>query len=145
ATSQPAPTTEPSEVAATQPAAPGGKPSPLRRDLLDNYVSFLNRHPGRHVDVAVSGIDPKEHGAVSLDYLVTEAKPWSAYFQVSNTGTKETDEWRERFGYVNNQVTNHDDIFNIDYTTAGFTNSQDVTVSYDTPIEPSRKLRARVY
>ena len=53
----------------------------LRRDVLDKYVFGLNRHPGRRVDVAVSAFG-EEPGAVILDYLVTEAKPWAVYAQV---------------------------------------------------------------
>ena len=132
-------------VAASQPTTAPNNPVLLRRDLLDDYVSWLNRHPGRHVDIAISGITPTEPGAVSLDYLVTEARPWSAYFQVSNTGTKETDAWRERFGYVNNQLFNRDDSFSLDYTTAAFRVSQDIAASYELPITPSRKLRLRAY
>lgn len=135
-------------AATTQPTT-GAKPAErtdlLLKDKLDDYVSFLNRQPGRHVDVAISGVQTGSSGDVSLDYLVTETRPWSAYFQISNTGTKETDPWRERFGYVNNQLFKRDDTFSVDYTTAAFNTSQDVAVSYDTPISPNRKLRARVY
>ena len=64
----------------------------LRRELVDEYVFRLNRHPGRQVDIALSsGENP---GEVTLDYLVTESKPWSVYAQTSNTGTEATDEWR---------------------------------------------------
>jgi hemolysin activation/secretion protein len=139
----------PVQPAATQPVAAGAKPAErpdlLRKDELDDYVSFLNRQPGRHVDVAISGVQTGSSGDVSLDYLVTETRPWSAYFQISNTGTKETDPWRERFGYVNNQLFKRDDTLSVDYTTAAFNTSQDVALSYDTPISPNRRLRARVY
>jgi hypothetical protein len=104
-----------------QPAtsAAGGASSVLRRDLLDDYVNFLNRFPARRVDAAISP-GGNEPGAVSLDYLINEAKPWTVYAQVSNTGTKDTSEWRERFGFNDYQLTNHDDIFSLDYSTAGF-------------------------
>jgi hemolysin activation/secretion protein len=116
----------------------------LRRDLLDRYVYSLNRHPGRRVDVAVSAFGD-EPGEVILDYLVTEAKPWAVYAQVSNTGTKDTNEWRERFGFVHNQLTNHDDILSIDYITAGFEDSNAVQVSYEAPLFGSRRWRWRAY
>jgi hemolysin activation/secretion protein len=124
------------------------KPSPpddlLRRDVLDQYVYSLNRHPGRRVDVAVSAFE-EQPGSVVLDYLVAEAKPWAVYVQGSNTGTEDTSEWRERFGFVHNQLTNNDDILTLDYITAGFTESHLVTASYEAPVMRSRKLRYRIY
>lgn len=104
----------------------------LRKDLLDQYVFRLNRHPGRRVDLAVSaGTEP---GTIALDFLVTENKPWLAYFQVSNTGTESTSEWRERFGYINNQLTGNDDILSLDFVTAGFDSSNALVGSYEFPI-----------
>ena len=104
----------------------------LRKDELDDYVYRLNRHPGRRVDLAVAAA--QEPGGIALDLLVNENKPWLAYFQVSNTGTESTSNWRERFGFTHNQLTGHDDIFNIDYVTAGFDQSNAVTASYERPI-----------
>ncbi len=115
----------------------------LRRDRLDDYVHWLSRHPGRRADVALS--PSAEPGGVTLDYLVTENKPWSVYAQVSNTGTKETSRWRERFGAFHNQLTGNDDILSIDYVTAGFEDTQGVTVSYDSPIGDSRRFRYRLF
>ncbi|HVS70505.1 MAG TPA: ShlB/FhaC/HecB family hemolysin secretion/activation protein [Phycisphaerae bacterium] len=115
----------------------------LNKDALDEYVMRLNRQPGRRVDVAVSGAG--ELGGVTLDYLISENKPWYLYAQVSNTGTKQTNEWRERFGAVDNQLTGHDDILSIDYTTAGFTASHAVIGSYDVPLFSMDRLRYKVY
>ncbi|MCA9288870.1 MAG: hypothetical protein KDA05_09820 [Phycisphaerales bacterium] len=114
----------------------------LRRDLIDEYVLRLNRHPGRRVDVAVAPGDPEDGvGAAVLDYLVYEAKPWSVYFNVSNTGTEQTNEWRERFGFVHNQLTGNDDILTIDYVTAGFDAANSIEVGYDAPLFDSERLR----
>lgn len=104
----------------------------LRKDLLDQYVFRLNRHPGRRVDLAVAaGAEP---GSIALDFLVTENKPWLVYLQVSNTGTEQTSEWRERVGYVHNQLTGNDDILSLDYVTAGFDSSHALVGSYDFPV-----------
>ena len=54
-----------------------------------------------HSSIAVS--QSQVPGGVVLDYLVSEAKPWTVYAQASNTGTKETESWRERFGFIHNQ------------------------------------------
>ena len=122
-----------------QPSTESMPGSLLRRDQLDNYLFWLNRHPGRRVDVAVSaGRKPDE---VSLDFLVAESKPWYAYFQLSNTGTDSTGEIRERFGYVNNQLTDNDDILSIDYVTSGFSDSHVVSLNYERPLLHRWKLR----
>jgi len=128
-----------------RPAADGDEPRMdlLRRDLLDNYVFQLNRHPGRRVDVAISrAVEP---GGVVLDYLISENPPLLAYFQISNTGTKQTNEWRERFGLSYNQFTGNDDILSIDYVTAAFDESHDLMVSYEAPFFGVNGLRWRVY
>lgn len=126
------------------PAAEGQEPQRelLNRDELDRYVAFLNRHPGRRVDVAVAaGPQP---GTLALDYLVQESKPWLVYFQVANTGTRQTNEIRERIGFIHNQLTNHDDILSVDYITAGFDKSHAVVVSYDAPFPGYDRLRWRL-
>ena len=109
----------------------------LRSGPVDDYVYQLNRHPGRRVDVAIAPISDEDRvlpGEVTLDYLVTEAKPWAAYYQISNTGTESTDEWQHRFGFYHNQLTNNDDIFRVDYITSGFDETHAVIGSYDFPI-----------
>jgi len=111
----------------------------LRKDALDDYLFFLNRHPGRKVEAALSsGIEP---GTAALDYLVSENKPWLAYIQVSNTGTEATDEWRQRFGFVHNQLFDNDDILNIEYTTASFDESHAFNTAYDAPLGDMDRIR----
>lgn len=116
----------------------------LRRDLIDDYIYRLNRHPGRRVDVAVAapGVDP---GGVGLDYLVTENRPWFIFGQVSNTGTESTDDWRERVGFVHNQLTNNDDTFIIDFLTANFDEVNSLSISYERPLFDSDRWRGRAY
>jgi hypothetical protein len=142
------------ERSPVQPAPSQGAPDRedlIRKDQVDNFLFRLNRHPGRRVDVALTtGEDiTREDGtkipSVSLDYLVSENKPWTAYFQVSNTGTKETAVWRERFGFTHNQLTGRDDILSLDFITSGFDQSNAFIGSYETPIFKSETLRGRVY
>lgn len=114
----------------------------IRKDLVDDYIFRLNRHPGRRVDVALApGEQPQE---ATLDYLVSENKPWTAYFQLSNTGTEATSEWRQRFGFVHNQLSDHDDILRVDYITGNFDASHSVNLSYEFPLL-SDKLKLRTY
>jgi len=121
----------------------GGTGDLLRKDVIDDYLFRLNRHPGRRVDAAIASAGTP--GDVILDYIVTENKPWTVYFQLSNTGTKNTDEWRERFGFVHNQLTNSDDILSIDYITANFDEANAIVGSYERPIGGAGILRAKVY
>lgn len=104
----------------------------VNQKKLDDYLFALNRHPGRKVDVALS---PGENeGEANLDYLITENRPWSMYAQISNTGTESTSLWRERFGFVNNQLTGNDDILRVDYVTGNFESSHALSVSYQFPL-----------
>jgi len=116
----------------------------LRGDLIDDYVYRLNRHPGRRVEVAVvpSG---GEFGGVSLDYLVTENKAWIVYAQLANTGSSATSRLQERFGFLDYQLTNHDDIFDVSWLTGSFDEVNGITASYDRPLSDDGLWRGRVF
>ncbi len=116
----------------------------LRRDQLDDYVLWLSRHPGRRVDVAVAAAG-QERGEVALDFLVSENKPWLTFFQMSNTGTKDTGKWRQRLGFVHNQLSGNDDILTIDYTTANFDDSQALSMRYERPIAGLDRVRWSIH
>jgi hypothetical protein len=124
-------------IAANSPVQPEQL---IRSDYLDDYAMRLSRHPGRHVDVAIAAAD---QGA-TLDYLISETKPWIAYAQVTNTGTKNTSEWRESFGFIHNQLTGTDDILSLNYTTTDFDSSHSFLGSYEAPVGDSDFLRYRV-
>lgn len=117
-----------------------GKPSVLRGDLLDDYVNRLNRHPGRRVDVAVAAVGDKP-GSVSLDYIVTENRPWLLFGQARTTSG---DDWRYKFGFIHNQLTNRDDTLDIQYSTS-FDDDNTLTASYERPVGFDDRLRARAY
>lgn len=104
---------------------------PIDKRALDDYIYFLNRHPGRRVDVALGAAD--EPGQAVVDYMVTENKPWLVYAQVSNTGTDSTGTWRERFGFIHNQLTSHDDTLSLDFNTAGFGETFALSADYEIP------------
>jgi len=133
-----------------QPANTGGPGATdvLETQVLNSYVDQLNRQPGRQVSVSVSQDKTSTWpDAVDLDYLVHEDKPWHVYFQVSNTGTPQTNIWREQFGFVDNQLFGFDDQLNVNFNTAGFSpHENDVNGSYNFPLDaPVDKLRMRVY
>jgi len=103
----------------------------VRKDLLEDYLFRLNRHPGRRVEAALSATSDGE-GAV-LDYRVFEVKPWFVYARSSNTGSSRLTKWQQRFGFVHNQTTGRDDILSLEYTNAGLDDLNAVSLSYEAP------------
>lgn len=126
-----------------QPGVEGRAGDLLRRDLLDDYLYRLNRHPGRRVDAAIAAGETP--GEVVLDYIVTENRPWTVYFQLSNTGTEQTDEWRQRVGFIHNQLLSRDDTLTLDFITASLDEANAIVASYDAPVGGSQVLRWKVY
>lgn len=111
----------------------------IRIDELDDYTARLSRHPGRRVDAQLS--PGREVGTTYLDYQVSENKPWLVYVQGSNTGPDGTSRWRQRFGFVHNQLTNADDIFRIDYITGNFDDVHAVFTTYERPVALENRLK----
>ncbi|MGQ0627051.1 MAG: hypothetical protein ACT4PL_03005 [Phycisphaerales bacterium] len=114
----------------------------LIKPLLDDYVLRLNRKQGRRVDIAVSG---GESNTVILDYLVRENDPLLIYAQVSNTGTRETDRWRQRIGLIHNQLTGNDDQLALDYVTAAFEKTHIGTGTYTLPLDDIGDMRIKAF
>ena len=97
------------------PVTAGGEHALLRPGEIEDYAAELSRQPGRRVSPVLR---PGElEGATQLEYHVAEQKPWLVYAQVSNTGTKATNDWRERFGMSDTQLTGRDDVLHFDYVT----------------------------
>lgn len=109
---------------------------------LDSYLNKLNRSSWRKVDASLAA--GERDGEVTLDYRIAESKPWSAYVQLSNTGTKSTNLWRERVGFIHNDLTNVGDTLSVDFITGNFDESNAVMASYERPIW-GMGLRGRVY
>lgn len=115
----------------------------LRRTPLDSFLARQNRLPGRRIDAAISAADDPAGGVV-LDFLIAENEPWLIYGQVSNTGTKQTDRVRERFGLIRNQFSNNDDILSLEFVTASFDQANAIIGYYEAPFFDSESLRFRV-
>jgi len=90
----------------------------LDRKRLDEYVARLNRHQRRFVDVVLT--PTLQPGRINVDYIVEEERPWSLYTSFSDTGTRSTDRWRQRFGFTHQQLSGLDDVLRLDYVTDGF-------------------------
>jgi hemolysin activation/secretion protein len=104
----------------------------IRLDVLDRYITYLNRHPGRQVDVALAP-GPQE-GELTLDYLLSEIKQPMFYAQISNTGTEQTSRCREQFGMIHHNLTRSDDILYVDYLTGNFDSVQGISGGYERPL-----------
>ena len=126
-----------------QPPRDGSRGDLFNKAELDDYIGRLNRFPGRSVDAAISASG--KPGEVVLDYLVSEGKPWVAYAQVLNTGTSASGDWRERFGFIDQQLTTRDDILSLDYVTADFRESHVFFGSYGIPLIFPDRLKLKVY
>jgi len=118
------------------PLQPVGTSSEDTTDLIDqrklrDYLYRLNRHSGRRVEAALAPAG--EPGGVTLDYRVIEAKPWFAYAQTSNTGTRRTNRWQTRLGVVHRQLTSRDDILSLEYLNAGWDDVNGFRARYQAP------------
>ncbi len=126
------------------PIQPGTDRDLVRKDRLDAYLARLNRHPSRRIDAEIS--PARTAGGVNLDFMVAENKPWWAYFQLENTGTDETTELRERFGFVHSSLFGRDDVAQLDYITGNFDEVHAAIASYEAPLMGrAGKLRGRVF
>jgi len=152
---------EHARLLSASPVQPGPDPSAGRTDLvaiddLNAYARRMSRHPGRRVDVAISAgeivdddpppgeIAPEPRVGAELEYLVYEDKPWRLFFQVDNTGTEQTAEWRQRFGATLLNATGADDVFNIEFSTTSFDSSRAVVLSYERQLSDMPWLRGGV-
>jgi hemolysin activation/secretion protein len=127
-------------IAERSPVQPGDVVN-LRE--VNRYVRRLGRHPWRHVDAALAPGD--EPGQVALEYLVSQRSPLMLYAQVSNTGTPETTDWRQRFGLTHHDLSGVDDVLSLDYVTGDFDLVHAVFGSYERPLPDREDWRAKVY
>ncbi|MDB6115438.1 MAG: hypothetical protein JWQ83_199 [Lacunisphaera sp.] len=122
------------------PLQPG---SLFRQSLLNDYLHGLSLHPGRLLEASIASAG--EPGKVVLDFLVNESKQWQIFSQVTNFGTESTGIWRGRLGFQDNQLTNHDDVLNIDAISTPDFKTYGSFLSYRFPVLRPAKLLARVY
>ncbi|MBB63524.1 MAG: hypothetical protein CMO81_00490 [Waddliaceae bacterium] len=124
--------------------SPTGVGGYILDEQLNNYVHYLNRHPGRQVELAVSGSKKADGGQkAAIDYMVAENRPWTVFAHVANTGSGDS-RFRETFGFRHNQLTENDDIFIFNYVTEGFTDYHVLFSSYEAPIGDSQCWRWRL-
>jgi hemolysin activation/secretion protein len=119
-------------------------PPLLQVDRLEEYVARLSRHPGRTVGLDYSRASARDAG-LTVDLVVTEAKPWTTYFQTTDTGTENTGEYRNRVGFSHTQLTGNDDILQLEYLTSDFDEVQAASGSYEAPIPGLDMARFKLF
>ena len=124
-------------------SAPGKAGGLLEKQRLQDYLSRLNRFPGRRVDAAINATG--ETGKVMLDYLIREQKNYVIYAQETNNGTKSTGEWRSRLGLELRQLMNKDDILRAEYTTTDFQKFNSGILTYQMALKKPDVLKMKVY
>jgi hemolysin activation/secretion protein len=134
-------------IAERSPLRPGsaaGEPGGLfRQSVLNRYLYGMSLHPGRRLEASIASAG--EPGKVVLDFLVNESKSWQVFSQANNYGTESTGEIRLRLGFQHNQLTNRDDIFNIDAIGTPDAKTYGTFLSYRLPVLRPARLLARVY
>ena len=68
-----------------------------------------------------------------------EAKPWFAFGQLTNTGTRRTNLWQTRLGVTHRQLTNRDDVLSVEYLNAGFDDVNGISARYQAPFFSARR------
>lgn len=127
-----------------QPASEGQLHGDLfRQEPLERYLNELSAFPGKRVEASIAAADAP--GQIVLDYLVTETKPWLVFAQASNTGTAATERWRGRLGFQHNQLTDRDDVLNVDLVGTPNFDSYGAFASYRLPLLRPSRLAMRVY
>lgn len=124
-------------------ATPDQPGSLFSQQVLNDYLYGLSLHPGRRVEASIASAG--EPGKVVLDFLVTEARSWQIFSQFNNYGTEATGIYRARLGFQHNQLTNHDDILNIDAITTPDFKTYGAFISYRIPLWRPAKLLFRIY
>ena len=127
-------------IKAKSPLKVGGL---LEKPRLQDYLSRLNRFPGRRVDAAINATG--DTGKVILDYLIREQKNFVIYAQETNNGTTSTGEWRSRLGLELRQLLNKDDILRMEYTTTDFQRFNSGILTYQMALVKPDLLKMKVY
>lgn len=94
-----------------------------------------NEHPARRVAVFLS--EAEQAGELKARIEVRDAKPWQVFSSLSNTGSKETGDWRLSLGAQHSGLWGRDHVLTMSYTTSPPEHLQDVNqvgLSYRIPL-----------
>jgi hypothetical protein len=115
----------------------------LRKGDLQEYLDRLNRFSGRRVDVGVSA--GEKPGIVDVSYVIREERHFFGHYQIANTGTESSGEWRSQFGGEYRHLFAGDDILRGQYATSDFAKFHAGQLSYEFALVAPDYLKGRVY
>ncbi len=125
---------------ARSPLRPGGL---LEKEKLQEYLDRLNRFSGRRVDVGVSA--GEKPGTVDANYVIREEGNFTGHYQLANTGTESSGEWRSQFGGEYRHFAAGDDVLRVQYGTSDFQKFHAGQLSYEFALREPDYLKGRVY
>ncbi len=104
----------------------------INPDALNNYLYSLNRHPGKRVDLEIG--PTRTPSGVTLDFVITEERPYHFYVSATNNIPKVIHSWQESVGFLHTQLTGRDDILKLNYSTDTFDSFYTAYASYEAPL-----------
>lgn len=107
--------------------------SPNTQDI-SSEAQLVNENPAKQVTVALQAAD--DPGQVDATVRVTDEKPWRASAYVDNTGTPNTGNSRLGVGFSHANLSDHDDVLNVQYITSPghFSDVKIVGAAYRLPV-----------
>jgi hemolysin activation/secretion protein len=101
-------------VRAGLPSLKEGTPPNTRS--IGKDAQLVNENPAKQVSIALQAAD--DPGQVDSTVRVTDEKTWRASAYVDNTGTPSTGNNRLGVGYLNANLSDHDDVLNVQAITS---------------------------
>ena len=107
--------------------------SPNSRQIARS-LKQSNEHPARRVAVFLS--EGEQAGELKARIDVRDAKPWQVFSSLSNTGSRETGDWRLSVGAQHSGLWGRDHVLTMSYTTSPdhWEDVKQVGLSYRIPI-----------
>lgn len=124
-----------------QPTQDGAAGELLRQELLEDYLSQLNRLPGRMVSSDIAPGD--QPGTVLLEYMLRDRKTFMVELQGSNTATEQNGRWMEQLGIVGTRLLDLDDVLDLRAATNTFNGIYSVSGGWEGRFGSTNTLRWR--
>ena len=106
--------------------------TPNTKEIAKNLL-LINENPAKKTTVQFLAAD--EEGKLNALINVNDKEPSSYSVSLDNTGTESTGEYRIGMSYQHANISNHDDVFNLQYTTSEKTQALSAySVGYHLPL-----------
>lgn len=114
----------------------------LKQHPLDEYAYYLNRYPGRRVDIQIRPLQ-EQPGLVGIDYVIHQNKPWRFYAAINNNAPKDLGSYTAAAGFIHTQALLEDATFRIDWSQIIRQLFHSTDVSYDFPVRMIHRSRMK--